>query len=68
MFEAIEVRLSQRRAHARVQELVARRPSDRVQRLVWRSEEDLRRLRELTAPEREAFDAHLARVAAEASS
>jgi len=66
VFEAIEIIAARRRAHARVQRLVAHRPTERRQMLLVRSEEDLRRLRELTAEQREAFDAHLARVAADA--
>jgi DNA-directed RNA polymerase specialized sigma24 family protein len=66
VIQAIEIVSAQRRAHARVQRLVAHRPSDRRQILMLRSVEDLERLRELTAEQREAFDDHLARVAAEA--
>ena len=66
MLDFVEVRISRRRAHARVQELVARRPSDRVQWLLFKSERDIEALRALTDPERERADAHWARVAAEA--
>ena len=54
-----------RRSRRRIAQMVAHRPSDRREALLFKSRADLAALEALTSGEREAAEAHLERVARE---
>lgn len=56
------VGVEDRRDKARIADMVGHCPSDRRQHLLFKLMVDVEARRELTASEREAADAHLARV------